>query len=115
MLYHIILGLGRAWKGIEMYQEGHYIIDLHFNTEGHALPKNYKYCNVLKGMSFVTLVISRREFGRAWKGIYCSDAKQKCVWIVGEGFLNYNFGRKFLKVVRRVFWEGILGFVITAF
>ena len=57
MFCHIILGLGRAWKGIEMYIKGHYII--------------MYYILILKGTPFQTLldiVLSRR----AWPSLLLS-------------------------------------------
>ena len=60
MIYHIILGLGRAWKGIEMYNKGHDTVlffiltlkdmpfqkHLHNVMSGRARPSlNQKHCN----------------------------------------------------------------------
>ena len=57
MLYYIILGFGRAWKGIEMYIKGHYII--------------LYYIITLKGMPFQTLLDIVMS-GRAWPSLLSS-------------------------------------------
>ena len=57
LFYHIILGFGRAWKGIEMYIKGHYII--------------LYYIITLKGMPFQTLLDIVMS-GRAWPSLLSS-------------------------------------------